>query len=49
MTTSHSHTSHPRVSGRKAEGVVTRKAEQVGFNGWLAVKITNAVGTMWCA
>jgi hypothetical protein len=23
--------------------------EQAGFNGWLAVKITNIVGTMWCA
>ncbi|HEY1447686.1 MAG TPA: hypothetical protein VGF33_04055 [Caulobacteraceae bacterium] len=25
------------------------KHEHVGFNGWLAVKITNIVGTMWCA
>ena len=44
-----SHTPHPRRRQRKAEGVVTRKAEHTGFNGWLAVKITDAVGTMWCA
>jgi hypothetical protein len=25
------------------------KHEHVGFNGWLAVNITNIVGTMWCA
>jgi hypothetical protein len=25
------------------------KHEHVGFNGWLAVKITSVVGTMWCA
>lgn len=49
MTASHQHTSHPRVSGRKSEGVVTRRGQQQGFNGWLAVTITNAVGTMWCA
>ncbi|WP_309622461.1 hypothetical protein [Novosphingobium sp.] len=29
--------------------MATRKGEQIGFNGWLAVKITNVVGTMWCA
>ena len=49
MTTANPHHSHPRVTGRKAEGVVTRKGELAGFNGWLAVTITNAVGTMWCA
>jgi hypothetical protein len=40
---------HPRLAHRKAEGVVTRKSEHSGFNGWLAVAITNIVGTMWCA
>lgn len=40
---------HPRLAERKQHGVITRKAEQTGFNGWLAVKITNIVGTMWCA
>ena len=23
--------------------------EHIGFNGWLAVQITNVVGSMWCA
>ena len=27
----------------------TVAAEHAGFNGWLAVTITNLVGTMWCA
>ncbi len=40
---------HPRGAKRKTEGVVTIAAELSGFNGWLAVKITDAVGTMWCA
>jgi hypothetical protein len=43
------HQPHPRLINRKTEGVATRKAEHTGFNGWLAVKITNVVGTMWCA
>jgi hypothetical protein len=43
------HTPHPRVVGHKREGVATSGAEHTGFNGWLAVKITNGVGTMWCA
>ena len=45
----HPHASHPRIEHRKSEGVVSRKAEHTGFNGWLAVRITNVVGTMWCA
>ena len=40
---------HPRLTHRKTEGVATRKAEHSGFNGWLAITITNGVGTMWCA
>ena len=43
------HQPHPRIAERKQHGVITRKAEHTGFNGWLAVKITNLVGTMWCA
>lgn len=43
------HTPHPRAAARKAEGVVRRADQHTGFNGWLAVKITNVVGTMWCA
>ena len=40
---------HPRLIHRKTEGVATRKAEHTGFNGWLAITITDGVGTMWCA
>lgn len=43
------HQPHPRVAYHKSEGAVTRRGEQIGFNGWLAVRITNVVGTMWCA
>lgn len=43
------HTPHPRLLHRRAEGPATTQAERTGFNGWLAVKITNVVGTMWCA
>jgi hypothetical protein len=44
-----SHTPHPHIAARKAHGVHTIAKEFAGFNGWLAVKITNVVGTMWCA
>ncbi len=40
---------HPRIVQRRKHGVQTVAKEQVGFNGWLAVQITNGVGTMWCA
>jgi ABC-type nickel/cobalt efflux system permease component RcnA len=43
------HTEHPHIAHRKTEGVATIAKEHTGFNGWLAVNITNAVGTMWCA
>jgi hypothetical protein len=45
----HIHVPHPRLQKRKAEGAATTQAERTGFNGWLAVKITDSVGTMWCA
>ena len=43
------HTPHPHIAERKAHGVHTTDKEHVGFNGWLALKITNGVATMWCA
>jgi len=43
------HAPHPHIAARKAHGVHTTAKEHVGFNGWLAVKITNGVATMWCA
>ena len=45
----HIHIPHPHLSLRKTQGVATIAGEHTGFNGWLAVKITNSVGTMWCA
>ena len=38
-----------RLEARKAQGVPTTADEHIGFNGWLAVKITDGVATMWCA
>ena len=43
------HKPHPRIAERKKHGVHTTKKEHQGFNGWLAVNITNVVATMWCA
>ena len=40
---------HPRLAARNAHGVHTVERELTGINGWLALHITNAVGTMWCA
>ncbi len=45
----HEHTPHPRIEERAKVGVALIKNEHVGFNGWIATKITNAVSTMWCA
>jgi hypothetical protein len=42
------HIPHPHIENRKKflqqQGERTR-----GFNNWLAVKVTDVVGTMWCA
>ena len=43
------HIPHPRIQERAAEGHHLTRNEQVGFNGRLALLITGAVGTMWCA
>lgn len=40
------HTPHPRIERRKE---VAKQAGGGGFNQWLAVKVTDAVGSMWCA
>jgi ABC-type nickel/cobalt efflux system permease component RcnA len=45
----HLHIPHPHIEFRKTQGISTVAKEHTGFNGWLAVNITNAVGTMWCA
>src|SRR5580692_6142499 len=43
------HIPHPHLDFRKTQGVPTIAKEHTGFNGWLAVNITNMVATMWCA
>jgi hypothetical protein len=43
------HVEHPRIAERAQTGPHLTKNEHVGFNGWIAMIITNAVGTMWCA
>ncbi|WP_448954203.1 hypothetical protein [Labrys neptuniae] len=40
---------HNRLKEREKIGPHVTDDEHVGFNGRLAVLITNAVGTMWCA
>ena len=41
------HKKHKRLGER--QGVHLTNHEHLGFNGWLAVKITNIVSTMQCA
>lgn len=43
------HTPNPRIKERSQDGAHLTNQEQVGFNGRLAMVITNMVGTMWCA
>ena len=43
------HIRHPHIAARKDQGAHVTHHEHLGFNGWLALKITNGVGTMWCA
>lgn len=41
------HVPHPHIAKRKE--ILEKHKERHNFNSWLAVKITNVVGTMWCA
>ena len=43
------HLPHPRIAERQKTGPHLTKDEHIGFNGRLAVLITNLVSTMWCA
>lgn len=43
------HIPHPRIDERQKDGPKLIEDEHVGFNGRLAILITNSVGTMWCA
>ena len=42
------HVPHPHIEKRK-KFAKSAQDKPTGFNNWLAVKITNIVGTMWCA
>ena len=44
-----SHKPHPRIEAREKAGPHLTRQEHIGFNGRLAVLITKAVSTMWCA
>jgi hypothetical protein len=44
----HMHIPHPHLEARKEMFLKARQGAD-GFNSKLAVKITNVVGTMWCA
>lgn len=42
------HVPHPHIANRKKQALEA-SLQPTGFNNWIAVKITNLVGTMWCA
>lgn len=43
------HRPHPRIQDRSASGPPATADEHVGLNGRIALALTAAVGTMWCA
>ena len=43
------HSPHPRIAARRTVGPPKAADEHVGLNGRVALVITTAVGTMWCA
>ncbi len=43
------HVPHPHVEARKAAGPVRVRQAQIGLNGRIALVLTRAVGSMWCA
>ncbi len=49
MRISFVHRPHPRIAARARTGPPTTVAEHVGLNGRIALLLTTAVGTMWCA
>ena len=49
MANTQQHIPNPRIEERAKSGPHLTKHEYIGFNGRLAVLITSAVGTMWCA
>lgn len=43
------HLIHPHIAEHKQAGPPKRRDVAVGFNGKIAIALTAAVGTMWCA
>jgi hypothetical protein len=43
------HRAHPHIAERAKVGPPTTVSEHVGVNGRIALALTTAVGTMWCA
>jgi hypothetical protein len=49
MRVSFEHIPHPRIAARREVGAPKAADEHVGLNGKIALVLTTAVGTMWCA
>lgn len=49
MRISFTHEPHPRIQARTRVGPPSTSDEHVGINGRIALALTAAVGTMWCA
>ena len=49
MRLSFEHHRHPHIEARKEAGPVRSRDMGVGLNGRIALVLTSAVGTMWCA
>ena len=49
MALTFQHVPHPRIALRKQQGPPKTTDEHVGINGRIALVLTTAVGTMWCA
>lgn len=43
------HKAHPHIEERKRSGPPRTRGPQAGFNNRIALVLTSAVGTMWCA
>ncbi len=49
MAIAFEHVPHPRIASRKQSGPPRTTDEHIGLNGRIALTLTTAVGTMWCA
>ena len=49
MSVTFEHVPHPHIAARKKAGPAKTTDEHVGLNGKIALALTTAVGTMWCA